>query len=257
MFGAGGLTPEGAVLLNEMARQYLRYGFRVRVTNWPLSVAEVGRLGGQIIGFDPKALAEDDAETGSGDQITVIIDICLDGTGGGYVRKRLLDRDNLEVLDEWCEPIPVCGSGADGGLCDDILPPSGSGSGSGSGGGGGTLDPVACDGCDRTLSDTLIATLDGGHGTIPLGWTGTYWQGFKTLGCGEDLHLRYNPATCTFQYSCNGTDWQNPSIVGPSITCGPPTFTQTFVTATCNMDNLGAGCVFGSCGSVGVLSISE
>lgn len=147
MFAPGYLTAAGAALLNEMARQYQANGFRIGVTSWPLTVSRPGRMQGTIIGIDPKAFrtTESGSGSGSGDgsgsgtgvatpTLTVVTDFCLSpGGDGGFFRKAIINPVTGEVIDEFCEPIPTCGSGENGGLCDDLPPPSGSGSGSGSG----------------------------------------------------------------------------------------------------------------------------
>lgn len=56
MFSAGQLTAQQAALLNEMLKGYQTYGFRLSTTAWPLSVHRSGRLQGQTVGIDPKAL---------------------------------------------------------------------------------------------------------------------------------------------------------------------------------------------------------
>lgn len=224
-FAAGqvSLSTEQANLLNEIARGYSTYGFKLGVTSWPLTVHRVGRLAGQIIGIDPKAFRDDDTGDGSGPQhqITFVTEICLDGTGGGYVRKKTVDLDTFDTVDEWCEAIPVCGSGADGNLCDD-LPGSGSGSGSGSGGGGGpggTMLSGCCVG--QALAATLNLTLSGGNGTVALTWNGTEWLSAETaLPCGLSVIFRFTTA-CELTWSTDGGESFG-GTPGGSKTCGPP-----------------------------------
>lgn len=78
MFAAGQtLSAEAAAALSEMWRQYLKYGFRVGVTSWPLSRAENGKAG-QVIGIDPKVFRDSTRLYKS------VTDVCLvsDGYGG-------------------------------------------------------------------------------------------------------------------------------------------------------------------------------
>jgi len=178
--------------------------------------------------------------SGSGGQITVITDICLDGVGGGYVRKGIIDIDTRSIIFEWCEPIGACGSGSGGGLCPDV--PSGSGSGSGSGGTG----EFGC--CPGESAATLTATISGGEGSTTLSWDGSaYWQGSKALTCGSTLHLRYSAATCAMGYCCDGVSWLPcPASIG-TPTCAPFDDPRTF---TCDMmDTLGGCPDGGACGS--------
>lgn len=63
MFNAGQLTADQAQLLNELLTAYQRYGLRVDVTSWPLTVNRPGRLQGQIIGIDPSALTTTSGDT--------------------------------------------------------------------------------------------------------------------------------------------------------------------------------------------------
>jgi hypothetical protein len=115
--------------------------------------------------------------------------------------------------------------------------------------GGGT---ASC--CSRQLNTRLIASLSGGNGSMTLTWDGTYWSGQKTLSCGETLYLRYS-TTCVVTFSCNGTNYQPATVPPGSVSCGPPFVdSQTW---TCNMDDAGAGCVAGSCGSVDVTEVAE
>lgn len=250
-FTAGApLTGSQAALLNEMARQYLRYGARVRVTNWPLSVHEAGRLGGQIIGFDPKALAGPASGSGGGVSHTTVAEVpCVNG-----------------VLQVWKQDVYADGSTSApyyayaAGCCDCGNTGSGSGSGSGgsggSGGGGGATASCATGTCSgRTLNSVLYATLTT-YGTIPLTWTGTYWQGSSALSCGETLYLRYSTA-CLLEFSCNGISWASGSTVGVSYSCTGNVFLATG-NWTVNMDNFVVGCTPGGCPStVNVVSVGE
>lgn len=188
------------------------------------------------------------AASGSGGAgVTVVTDVCLDGSGGGYVRKaRLLLPPTVGIDDQWCEAVVTCGSGAGGNLCDDLPPGSGSGSGSGSGGG-----RLSC--CPAFAGDTLTATLTG-EGSLTLTWDGTNYEGSKALSCGETIHLRYTSA-CGLYYSCDGANWV-PAITGfGSRDCGPPVSDASGW--TCDMDDPSAGCAGGSCGSVNVVSVAE
>jgi hypothetical protein len=245
--GQSALTTEQANLLNEIARGYATFGFKLGVTSWPLTVHRVGRLGGQVIGFDPKALEESGDGSGSGGQITVVIDICLDGTGGGYVRRGTIDFDTGGLVAEWCEAIPTCGSGSNGGLCDDLLPVPGSGSGSGGTPQGGT---ATC--CSRTLNATLTLSLSGAHGSTTLTWNGTVWAGSKALagGCGT-LYVTFTTG-CGLTYSCNNTDFWPASATPGSEVCTAGGFVSK--TFSIDLGEANAGCATG-CGVItGVVS---
>ncbi len=180
MFTPGYLSAAGAALLNEMARQYQANGFRIGVTSWPLTVSRPGRMQGTIIGIDPGAFRTTTPAAGTGTgaspSLTVVTDICLSpGGDGGFIRKAIINPVTGEILDEFCEAIPTCGSGENGGLCDDLPPPSGSGSGSGSG-----WPPEGCptgyalhpgnQPWTRTAEDTWT------NGTLTMTQAGVNWQ---------------------------------------------------------------------------------
>jgi hypothetical protein len=126
--------------------------------------------------------------------LTVVTDICLSpGGDGGFIRKAIIDPVTGEILDEFCESIPACGSGEDGGLCDDLPPPSGSGSGSGEPG-------VIISGCAHEFPARIFGTwgvnpppVDCHTGSFPLDWNGTAWVGTFT-GCTGVLTATLTPA---------------------------------------------------------------
>jgi hypothetical protein len=157
--------------------------------------------------------------SGSGDgptALTVVTDICLSpGGDGGFVRKAIINPVTVEVIDEYCEPIPTCGSGENGGLCDDIPPPSGSGSGSGSGG------VPAC--CSAYTYSSLTATLTGGHGTKTLTWDGVSWESAPfSLTCVSGTFVLKFSAGCELTWSDDGGEtFYGITPVGTTV-CGPP-----------------------------------
>lgn len=114
------------------------------------------------------------------------------------------------------------------------------------GGGGGSGGTAVC--CGRDLAATLYASLSGGEGSMTLTWDAgnSRWAGSKALSCGETLYLRFS--TCgVMTFSCNGTLFAPCARDFTPIACGPPYSDGVF---TCNMDDAGAGCVAGSCGSI-------
>ena len=153
--------------------------------------------------------------SGSGGQITVITDICLDGAGGGYVRKGIIDIDTRSIIFEWCEPIGACGSGSGGGLCPDV--PSGSGSGSVPMGG-----TVTCCDPDLQLAATIYLPLSGGNGTLTLVWDGsTYWQSAAVvLPCGETVEVRFGEG-CVIEFRVNAGVWTPGTVDLFSLVCAP------------------------------------
>jgi hypothetical protein len=212
LFTPGYLSAAGAALLNDMARQYQANGFRIGVTSWPLTVSRPGRMQGTIIGIDPKAFrtttpaAGTGTGTGTSPSLTVVTDICLSpGGDGGFIRKAIIDPVTGEILDEFCEAIPTCGSGENGGLCDDLPPPSGSGSGSGE---PGTIDTTCCPA--NLLPSVINVTFGGGvpAGTYPL----TYNAGISTIP--TNVYWEGSVLGFAWQLRCNGGAW--------TLTAGSP-----------------------------------
>lgn len=110
---------------------------------------------------------------------------------------------------------------------------------------------VSC--CGRALNATVFATAAAWTGTLVMTWDGTYWKGSKALPCGETLWLRMGTA-CALEFSCNGSGWNACTNLGGVTTCNP-LFSSTGWTA--NMDNFGAGCVVGLCGTITGITIGE
>lgn len=180
--------------------------------------------------------------------LTVVTDICLSpGGDGGFIRKAIIDPVTGEILDEFCEPIPACGSGEDGGLCDDLPPPSGSGSGSGSGE-GPTVQTPCCPGVD--VPETLTMTVTGScSGSYTLTYAGLFtWVFNGAFGtC---------PAGANFEFYCNelsGDTWEIATfdrayVFSPdSVSCDP--FEVVF-----SMPALNNG--IDDCGCTGTLTIT-
>lgn len=206
------------------------------------------------------------------------IDFCVVKSGGNVtdIRVTWLNADGTTE----CETVPECS----GGGCDDlwwcttagvVSLPAGTEPDAGdyysgpytsyadalaacdddSGGPGepGGGDASCC--ADQTLNSRLFASLDGGHGTATLEWDGSRWAGSKALSCGETLYLRYG-TTCGLSFSCDGVTFV-PTGGGfpPAIDCGPP-FSDTSG-YTCDMNDGGAGCAGGLCGTVTVTEVAE
>lgn len=245
-FKAGQLTASDAEALNRLARSV--GGFGGLMARPPLRLVPQGWNGQSVLMIDQT----DTTPSGSGGGVshTTVAEVpCVNG-----------------VLQVWKQDVYADGSTSApyyayaAGCCDCGNTGSGSGSGSGgsggSGGGGGGTASCATGTCSgRTLNSVLYATLTT-YGTIPLTWTGTYWQGSSALSCGETLYLRYSTA-CLLEFSCNGISWASGSTVGVSYSCTGNVFLATGNWAI-NMDNFVVGCTPGGCPStVNVVSVGE
>jgi len=102
--------------------------------------------------------------------------------------------------------------------------------------------------CSRALNEYLLASLSGGEGTLLLTWDAgnTRWAGSKALSCGETLYLRYSTG-CGLTYSCDNVTYAPATRDLTPVSCGPPASDGVY---TLDMDDVGAGCAAGSCGSI-------
>lgn len=224
MFTPGYLSERQATALNELWRQYAQWGFRVSVTSWPLTVQRGGRLAGQIIGIDPKALAARHASSSSSSSSGVttpgtlfgfdVTDLqCIDGVLWVVKRPAYFDPTNGVTYGSayFSHTAGCCDcpdSSGSGGTSPPPPPPP-------SGGTGGT---ATC--CGRALSADLYLTLSGGNGTVTLSWNGTLWEWSGTLPCGDSVILRYDTG-CLLTWSTDGGENFNGTPQG-DVDCGPP-----------------------------------
>ncbi len=135
-------------------------------------------------------------------------------------------------------------------LCGGSGTPTGTPSGSGpASGSGGTASCFA-----RPLAATLMATLGGGNGTVPLVWNSVdLWQGSKALACGITLRLRFSTA-CTLQYSCDSITWFAAMPPATAPVSGAPMRTSDYTGI--NLNAGASGCTAAGGGTIAA-SIGE
>ena len=106
--------------------------------------------------------------------------------------------------------------------------------------------------CARVFNATMYASIPG-NPTATLTWNGTHNVGSKALTCGETLFLRFDPATCGLEYSCDNITWL-PSVADLITQVCLPTFSMNFTSVDLNTGT--AGCNTAGCGTL-TITVTE